>query len=271
MLDEHRCKRPQEAKDARHRYQGLVIPEEAHSEKDSSEAAAAVPTELCSPPPSGTLVPSIMSSTKCSPYYNLDRIPEQDEDPDHRRFATAPSRNEETISSFNIWWRFEAFILRLEYRRWKYWCRDGLVPGFARLYLFRDSFLTPSQAQSPFWIAISSCVTILYVICFFPFIHWVRMRYGDVLATDPSKADPLSPRRRRAIRMLGSLPNQCGDVDLMIECQRIRESIGTTNGRRRRTVLYGFSLRGLHFQLAIWREKRTGKLEMDHQNAYISP
>ncbi|KAL9579727.1 MAG: hypothetical protein Q9203_006574 [Teloschistes exilis] len=267
-LDEHKCRRPQEAKDSRHKRQGFVKPEQAHSKRDSSQAAAAVPIEIFSPTPCNTPVPSALPSPNCSPEsmtelpdpqeisigqvrgtrkgkssdssnlvsftlpssnkflpYPSERseyISERDEEktsPNSRGFVNGPWGNEETVSPFNIWWGFEAFILRLEYRRWNY-------APYGGLFSFRGLLLNPlrSPGRTPLWIALSSCVTFLYFLCFFAFICWVWKRYGDVLATDSSKADPLNSRRRRAIRMLGTLPDQYRDAELVKERERLRQT-----------------------------------------------
>lgn len=264
-LDEPRCRRPQEAKDSRHKRQGFVKPEQARSERDSSQAAATVPIKLSDSDPSSTLVPSTLPSSNCSPE-SMTELPDPQEisigqvrgtrkgklsdssnlvsftlpssnnflpypsehskyiserdaektSPNSRGFVNGPWGNEETISPFNIWWRFEAFVLRLEYRRWKY-------APYGGLYSFWGLLLNPlrSPGRTPLWIALSTCVTFLYFLCFFPFICWVWKRYGDVLATDSSKADPLNSRRRRAIRMLGTLPNQYRDAELVKERERL--------------------------------------------------
>lgn len=148
-----------------------------------------------------------------------------------------PSETRMTISpsaSSKIWWRFETFLLRLEYRRYKHWRSHNFAGIFGGTVLS----LCPRHVQLRLWvagvalnghptlrIALSSCVcvlgVILYVICFFPsipFILWVWSRYGDVLAPDPS-----AWRRHRAIMMLGTLPDQYGDNELTRERERLRQ------------------------------------------------
>ncbi|KAL8664658.1 MAG: hypothetical protein Q9202_002928 [Teloschistes flavicans] len=120
------------------------------------------------------------------------------------------------ISSFNIWRRLESFILRLEYKRTKPWRRY-------RRFLKLLSVSSPGKLPDVVRTALSFCVTILYFICFFPLILWVNLRYGYVLA---AVSDSFEPRRIRALRMLGSLPDRHEHDELIIKRDRLDELFG---------------------------------------------
>ncbi|KAL8691125.1 MAG: hypothetical protein Q9218_003577 [Villophora microphyllina] len=178
-------------------------------------------------PPRSTLVPSNLPSSHTSPGnsggINDQRIvigEEKKISQNPQAINTSLLQDETTmISPFNIWGRFEAFILRIEYGRRQFRQPYRLIRLFRVKWMLKYRRLIGHPELSYLDVFVGYFVTIFYFIGLFPFILWVRLRHGDVFTNNWER------RRYRSISMLGTLPDYCQDDRLINERKRLQSVV----------------------------------------------